>query len=92
MPWEFSAEVQQRAGFDRLPASPGDVTDFIARNTTFEQLASLRAERVNLTGGGDPERVGAVRVSRNFLDDARRAAGPRPRLLRRPTARQDASS
>jgi len=67
MPWEFSAEVQQRAGFDRLPASPGDVTDFISRNTTFEQLASLRAERVNLTGGGDPERVGAVRVSRNFL-------------------------
>ena len=22
MPWEFSAEVQQRTGFDRLPASP----------------------------------------------------------------------
>jgi putative ABC transport system permease protein len=67
MPWEFSAEVQRRAGFDRLPASPADVTDFINRNTTFEQLASLRAERVNLTGGGDPERVGAVRVSQNFL-------------------------
>jgi putative ABC transport system permease protein len=67
MPWEFSAEVQQRIGFDRLPASPGDVTDFISRNTTFAALASLRAERVNLTGGGDPERVGAVRVSRNFL-------------------------
>ena len=67
MPWEFSPEVQQRAGFDRLPASPADVTDFIERNTTFEQLASLRAERVNLTGGGEPERIGAVRVSRNFL-------------------------
>ena len=67
MPWEFSAEVQRRAGFDRLPASPGDITDFIRRNTSFEQLASLRAERVNLTGGGDPERIGAVRVSRNFL-------------------------
>jgi putative ABC transport system permease protein len=67
MPWEYSAEVQRRAGFDRLPASPADVTDFINRNTTFEQLASLRAERVNLTSGGDPERVGAVRVSQNFL-------------------------
>jgi putative ABC transport system permease protein len=67
MPWEFSAEVQQRIGFDRLPASPADVTDFIARNTTFEDLASMRSERVNLTGGGEPERVGAVRVSRNFL-------------------------
>src|SRR5262245_33070006 len=68
MPWEYSAEVQQRVGFDRLPASPGDVTDFITRNTTFENLSSMRAERVNLTGGGEPERVGGVRVSRNFLD------------------------
>jgi putative ABC transport system permease protein len=68
MPWEFSAEVQQRVGFDRLPLSPGDVTDFITRNTTFANLASMRAERVNLTGGGDPERVGGLRVSRNFLE------------------------
>jgi putative ABC transport system permease protein len=68
MPWEFSAEVQQRVGFDRLPSSPGDVTDFIARNRTFAQLAWMRAERVNLTGGGDPERIGGVRVSRNFLE------------------------
>ena len=68
MPWEFSAEVQQRVGFDRLPASPGDVTDFISRSTSFENLASMRAERVNLTGGGEPERVGGVRVSRNFLE------------------------
>ena len=37
----------------------------------------MRAYRVNLTGGGDPERLGAVRVSRNFLSDARRSAGPR---------------
>lgn len=67
IPWQFSAEVQQRIGFDRLPSSPGDVTDFITRNTTFEDLASMRAERVNLTGGGDPERIGGVRVSRNFF-------------------------
>ena len=82
MPWEFSAEVQQRIGFDRLPASPADVTDFISRNTTFAELASLRAERVNLTGGGDPERVGAVRVSRNFLGDPWRAARPWTGLCR----------
>ena len=67
MPWEFSDDVQRRTGFDRLPSSPGDVTDFIQRKTTFEQLASMRTFLVNLTGGGDPERLGAVRVSRNFL-------------------------
>jgi putative ABC transport system permease protein len=68
MPWEFSAEVQRRVGFDRLPSSPGDVTDFIARNRTFASLSSMRAERLNLTGNGEPERVGGVRVSRNFLE------------------------
>jgi putative ABC transport system permease protein len=67
MPWEYSAEVQQRTGFDRLPSSPGDVTDFVARNTTFESLSSMRAERINFTGDGEPERIGAVRVSRNFF-------------------------
>ena len=67
MPWEFSAEMQQRLGFDRLPMSPADSLDYIQRNTTFEELASVRADRVNLTGSGEPERVGAVRVSQNFL-------------------------
>ncbi|HET7219302.1 MAG TPA: ABC transporter permease [Vicinamibacterales bacterium] len=67
IPWAFSADVQKRVGFDRLPSSPGDVTDFIARNSTFEDLASMRAERVNITGNGEPERVGGVRVSGNFL-------------------------
>ena len=67
VPWEFSADVQARVGFDRLPSSPGDVTDFISRNSTFEELASMRSERVNITGSGEPERVGGVRVSRNFL-------------------------
>jgi putative ABC transport system permease protein len=78
MPWEFSVEVQQRTGFDRLPSSPGDVTDFVTRNTTFEHLASIRAERVNITGGGEPERVGGVRVSRDFF----RALGVQPALGR----------
>ena len=49
MPWEYSAEVQQRIGFDTLPSSPGDVTDFRNRNTTFSGLAWVRAERFNLT-------------------------------------------
>jgi len=28
MVWEFSAEIQQRFGLDRLPSSPADYTDF----------------------------------------------------------------
>src|SRR6476620_11784330 len=57
IPWEFSADVERKLGFDRLPASPGDVTDFRTGNRSFERLASMRPERLNLTGTGEPERV-----------------------------------
>jgi putative ABC transport system permease protein len=68
MPWEYSAEIQQRLGLDRLPSSPGNVADFRSQNTTFTALASMRGDRANVTGIGDPERVGAVRVSVEFFD------------------------
>ena len=68
VPWEYSAEVQQRLGFDRLPSSLADFTDFSNRNTTFQHFASMRGERANLTRDGEPERIGAVRVSLQFFD------------------------
>ena len=67
-PWEYSAEIQQRLGLDRLPSSPGNVADFRRLNTTLDALAAMRADRANLTGAGNPERVGAVRVSLEFFD------------------------
>lgn len=67
-PWEYSADFQQRLDLDRLPSSPGNVEDFRARNTTLSGLAAMRADRANLTGGGNPERVGGVRVSVEFFD------------------------
>ena len=67
MPWEHSAEVEQRLGLDRLPSSPADFTDFHSRNRSFEYLASIRPEHVNLTEGGDPERLSAVRVTDEFF-------------------------
>jgi putative ABC transport system permease protein len=68
MPWEFSLDVQQRLGFDRLPSSAADFVDYLSHNRTFESFASLRTEQVNLTGEGEPERIGAVRVSPQFFD------------------------
>ena len=68
MPWEYSAEVHNRLGFDRLPASVADFTDYLRRNRTFESIASMRTEQVNLTGEGEAERIGAVRVSSQFFD------------------------
>jgi putative ABC transport system permease protein len=68
MPWEFSADIQQRLGFDRLPSSAADFLDYYSGNRTFERFASMRTEQVNLTGRGEPERVGAVRVSAEFFE------------------------
>jgi len=78
MPWEYSAEVHQRLGFDRLPSSVADFTDYLRRNTSFESLASMRTEQMNLTGEGEPERIGAVRVSGRFFD----VLGVRPAIGR----------
>ncbi len=68
MPWEFSPDIQQRLGFDRLPSSAADFLDYYSGNRTFERFASMRTEQVNLTGRGEPERVGAVRVSAEFFE------------------------
>src|SRR4029078_4260568 len=68
MPLQYSAEIQQRLCFDRLPASPADFVDYLERNSSFQQFASMRTEQVNLTGVGEPERIGALRVSAPFFD------------------------
>jgi putative ABC transport system permease protein len=68
MPWEFSDDLQQRLGFDRLPASAADFLDYYSGNRTFARFASMRTEQVNLTGRGEPERIGAVRVSAEFFE------------------------
>ena len=68
MPWQFSEAVRQRVGFDRLPSSGADFFDYFTRQTTFETFAAMRTEQVNLTGDGEPERIGAVRVTSQFFD------------------------
>jgi putative ABC transport system permease protein len=68
MPWEFSEDVRQRVGFDRLPSSGADFIDYLTRQSTLQSFASMRTEQVNLTGEGDPERIGAVRVSAQFFE------------------------
>src|SRR5262245_28359529 len=67
VPWEFKAGGREQFGLDLLPTSPADAIDFTTRNRTFEHLAWIRSEPVNLTGDGEPERVGAVRVSQDFF-------------------------
>jgi putative ABC transport system permease protein len=59
--------VEHRQGVDMGLSGP-DYIDWRAAATSFEQLAASAATTANLTGRGEPERVGAARVSANYFD------------------------
>ncbi|HEU4768063.1 MAG TPA: ABC transporter permease, partial [Pyrinomonadaceae bacterium] len=56
-------------GGNRASVAPLDYLDFRAQNKTFEQLAASFSGSVpvNLTGGGEPERLSAGAVTGNYF-------------------------
>jgi putative ABC transport system permease protein len=52
---------------DQATAVP-DFAEYRSRNHTFEALASFYSAPVDVTGGGEPERIRALVVSSEFLD------------------------
>jgi predicted permease len=52
----------------RMPLTPGRLVDFRERLTSAAGVAGISHIFVNLTGGGDPERIAASSVSSNFFD------------------------
>ena len=50
-----------------IPISGHEYAAWKEENRVFEQVALFRAERLNLTGTGEPEAIDAVRVSSNYL-------------------------
>ena len=63
MPWEFSEDVRQRVGFDRLPSSAADFVDYFIAADDASRLC-IDAHRAGRSDRrGEPERIGAVRVS-----------------------------
>lgn len=57
---------------------PFDYLEWRRLNTVFSDIAAFRATALNLTGQGDPERLGALRVSANLFN----VLGVRPALGR----------
>ena len=57
-------------GGNRASVSPADYLDFRAHNKTFEQFAASfgMSMPVNLTGGGEPQRLTASVVTGNYFD------------------------
>lgn len=69
-----------RNGGNRASVAPLDYLDFRHENRTFEQFAAMISVPIsaNLTGGGEPERLGAAGVTGNFFQ----AIGVQPALGR----------
>jgi putative ABC transport system permease protein len=69
-----------RNGGNRASVAPLDYLDFRHENRTFEQFAAMISVPIsaNLTGGGEPERLGAAGVTGNFFQ----ALGVQPALGR----------
>jgi len=54
-------------GFHELPATNADLPEWRATATSFEQLAAFQSNTADISGGGDPERIGWVEASANLL-------------------------
>jgi putative ABC transport system permease protein len=63
MIWASNPELARQVGLpDKLPVSPGTFYDWKAAKS-FEKMAMLDADRLNFTGGPEPEQVGAIVVT-----------------------------
>jgi putative ABC transport system permease protein len=65
-------------GWDKTWVSAAEVRDYQQRARQLDAVAAWATSQVNLTGSGDPERVGAGQVTANILD----VLGARPLIGR----------
>ena len=63
--WEFIPKVRDR--FPSLPVSARHFLEWREQSTFFEQIAIVSPSSMNLADAGEPERLGAARVSANFF-------------------------
>src|SRR5579872_3957031 len=50
-----------------MPVRPRDFLEWRRSGVAFSDLSLFRSTGMNLTGNGEPERLGALRVSANFF-------------------------
>ncbi len=63
--WETIPKVRDR--FPLLPVSARHFVEWREQTAFFEQIAVVASSVMNLTNAGEPERLGAARVSANFF-------------------------
>ena len=60
-------DTTSTGGFSRLEATPSHYAAWRERARSFEEMAPVVPASVNLTGGGEPERLAAVRTTPNLF-------------------------
>jgi putative ABC transport system permease protein len=61
-------DTSSTGGFSRLEVTPSQYAAWRERARSFEEMAPVVGASVNLTGGGEPERLLAVRSTPNFFE------------------------
>jgi putative ABC transport system permease protein len=74
MVWEDASKV----GFPRNTPALGNYADWKTKIPAFEDVAALDARDFNLTGDGEPEKIGGAGVTSNLFS----VLGVKPRLGR----------
>ncbi len=67
MVWADRPILQAQIGLADFPVAVADFVDWRDQNQVFEQMAAMQAPRINLTGGGEPESVVALRASASLF-------------------------
>jgi putative ABC transport system permease protein len=66
--WGYNPEFAKKVGMgDELPASNPNLDDLRQASRSFERFGLVQANRLVLTGQGDPEQLGAVVVLGDFF-------------------------
>jgi hypothetical protein len=71
--------------FDKTWLADGEVVDYRREIPSFERVAAWESDAANLTGGGEPVRIGIARVTANTFE----TLGTRPVLGRGFTEDED---
>ncbi len=79
--WEDSSSI----GFPKNTPAPANFVDWRRMNSVFTDMAAIRWDRANVTGGQEPELISGRRVMPNFLD----VLGTKPLYGRNFTAEED---
>jgi hypothetical protein len=65
--WSSNPTLAHTSGMeDKLPVAAGDFFDWQRELRSVERMAILQPDRMALTGQGDPQQLGVVRVSGDF--------------------------